>query len=150
MKAMVKKIMWFSTLVLSLGLIASAAADDGAFQAGPGGLRFKDLQLGQGPAAVEGQVATIHFVGWIDDHGARGKEIYNSRSQGKAVSFVIGTDGVMQGWNAGVVGMRPGGKRLLLVPASMAYGGRKIDDVIPANAAMMFRIELIRLENMSK
>jgi FKBP-type peptidyl-prolyl cis-trans isomerase len=149
MKPMVKKLMWITAIVLTIGLGVSAAADDGAFQAGPGGLRFKDLQLGEGPAAVEGQVATIHFVGWIDDHGARGKEIYNSRSQGRPVSFVIGTDGVMQGWNEGVKGMKPGGQRLLLVPPSMAWGGRAIDDVIPANAAMMFRIELISLENVS-
>jgi len=95
-------------------------------------------------------VATIHFVGWIDEQGARGKEIYNSRNQGQPVSFVIGTKGVMQGWNEGVIGMRPGGKRMLLVPPSMAWGGRKIEDVIPANAAMMFRIELLKLENNSE
>jgi len=56
----------------------------------------------------------------------------------------------MQGWNEGVIGMRPGGKRMLLVPPSMAWGGRKIEDVIPANAAMMFRIELLKLENNSE
>jgi FKBP-type peptidyl-prolyl cis-trans isomerase len=150
MKPMVKKIFLIVTLALSFGLAAGAWADDAAFQAGPGGLRFKDLQLGQGPAAVAGQVATIHFVGWIDEHGARGREIYNSRSQGQPVSFVIGTDGVMQGWNEGVKGMKPGGQRLLLVPPSMAWGGRAIDGVVPANAAMMFRIELVSLENISE
>jgi len=150
MKPMVKKILLIVTLVLSCGLAAGAWADDAAFQAGPGGLRFKDLQLGQGPAAVAGQVATIHFVGWIDEHGARGREVYNSRNRGQPVSFVIGTDGVMQGWNEGVKGMKPGGQRLLLVPPSMAWGGRAIDGVVPANAAMMFRIELVSLENISE
>jgi FKBP-type peptidyl-prolyl cis-trans isomerase FkpA len=150
MKPMVKKIFLIVTLALSFGLSAGAWADDAAFQAGPGGLRFKDLQLGQGPAAVAGQVATIHFVGWIDEHGARGREIFNSRSQGQPVSFVIGTDRVMQGWNEGVKGMKPGGQRLLLVPPSMAWGGRAIDGVVPANAAMMFRIELVSLENISE
>jgi len=149
MKPMVKKILFISTFVLSLGLAANAWAGDDAFQAGPGGLRFKDLQLGQGPAAVKGQVATIHFVGWIDEHGTRGKEIYNSRRQGQPVSFLIGTEGVMQGWNEGVTGMKPGGKRLLLVPPSMAWGNRKVDDEVPANAAMMFRIELISLKDIS-
>ena len=52
-------------------------------------------------------------------------------------------------WNAGVVGMRPGGKRLLLLPPAMAYGARSIEDAVPADAATMFRIELIRLENPS-
>jgi len=147
MKPTVKNILLIATLLLSFGLAAGAA--DEAFQAGPGGLRFKDLQLGQGPEAVAGQVATIHFVGWIDEHGARGREIYNSRNQGRPVSFVIGTDGGMQGWNEGVTGMRAGGKRLLLVPPSMAWGGRAVEDVVPADAAMMFHIELIRLENVT-
>lgn len=150
MKPMVKNIFLLSAIFLSFGLAAGAWASEEAFQAGTGGLRFKDLQLGQGPAAVAGQVATIHFVGWIDEQGARGKEIYNSRAQGQPVSFVIGAAGVMQGWNEGVIGMRPGGKRLLLVPPSMAWGGRKIDGVVPADAAMMFRIELISLEDISE
>jgi FKBP-type peptidyl-prolyl cis-trans isomerase len=121
------------------------AADD-TFRAGVGGLRIKDLQVGKGVAAVSRQVATIHFSAWIDKQGVRGKEVFNSRNQGQPVSFVIGTDGVMQGWNEGVIGMKAGGKRMLLVPPSMAWGNRKIDDVVPANAAMMFRIELISLE----
>lgn len=150
MKPMVKKLFLMATLVLSFGLAAGTWAADGAFQAGPGGLRFKDLQLGQGQTAVTGQVATIHFIGWLDEHGQRGREIYNSRNRGQPVSFVIGTDRVMQGWNAGVIGMKPGGQRLLLVPPSMAWGGRAVDDVVPANAAMMFRIELISLENISE
>jgi len=149
MKPMVKKLFLIAMLALSFGLASAWAADD-AFQAGPGGLRFKDLQLGQGPAAEAGQVATIHFVGWIDEHGKRGREIYNSRSQGQPVSFVIGTDRVMQGWNEGVIGMQQGGQRLLLVPPSMAWGAREIDGVVPANAAMMFRVELIKLEDVSE
>jgi peptidylprolyl isomerase len=59
---------------------------------------------------------------------------------------VIGTDGVMQGWNDGVLGMQPGGARMLLLPPAMAYGDRQVEDIIPANAPMMFRIELLRLD----
>jgi hypothetical protein len=62
------------------------------------------------------------------------------------VSFVIGTDGVMKGWNEGVLGMKPGGKRMLLVPPGMAYGAREIEGVAPENASLMFRIELLKLE----
>jgi FKBP-type peptidyl-prolyl cis-trans isomerase len=60
---------------------------------------------------------------------------------------VIGTDGVMPGWNEGVVGMRPGGSRMLLLPPAMAYGKRQVEGVVPANAAMMFRIELVSLDD---
>ena len=69
------------------------------------------------------------------------------RSQGRPVSFVIGTDGVMPGWNEGVVGMKPGGSRMLLLPPAMAFGERQVEEVVPANAPMMFRIELVSLED---
>jgi FKBP-type peptidyl-prolyl cis-trans isomerase len=134
------------TLLAALLLAPAAWAADEAFRAGPGGMRLKDLQLGQGPVAERGMVATIHFIGWLDDKGVRGREIYNSRSEGRPVSFVIGTDGVMQGWNDGVLGMQPGGARMLLLPPAMAYGDRQVEDIIPANAPMMFRIELLRLD----
>jgi len=135
-------------LLICIGTIASTWAADEPFRNAAGGLRIKDLQLGQGTAAESGQVATIHFVGWIDEQGARGREIYNTRRQrGQPVSFVIGTDGVMQGWNEGIKGMKPGGKRMLLVPPGMAYGKRSVDGVVPENASLMFRMELIGLEN---
>jgi FKBP-type peptidyl-prolyl cis-trans isomerase FkpA len=133
-------------LVLSCLLTLPVAADE-AFRAGPGGLRMKDLQAGQGMQAQEGMVATIHFIGWLDERGARGREIFNSRAEGRPISFVIGTDKVMPAWNAGVLGMRPGGARLLLVPPAMAYGDRAIEDVVPANAPLMMRLELLQLEN---
>jgi FKBP-type peptidyl-prolyl cis-trans isomerase len=133
-------------LVALLAVPLAGSADD-AFQAGPGGLRLKDLQVGQGVAAQPGMVATIHFVGWLDEDGVRGREIYNSRSEGRPVSFVIGTDGVMPGWNAGVVGMKPGGSRMLLLPPAMAYGDRQVEGVVPANAPMRFRIELLSLDD---
>jgi FKBP-type peptidyl-prolyl cis-trans isomerase len=140
----------FRTLpvVLAALLAASPALAAGqAFKSGPDGLRYRDLQVGQGPVAAPGMVATIQFIGWLDEQGARGKEIYNSRAEGRPVSFVIGTDGVMQAWNEGVIGMQPGGSRMLLVPPGLAYGNRAVDDVIPANASLMFRIELIRLDD---
>jgi FKBP-type peptidyl-prolyl cis-trans isomerase FkpA len=138
---------FMAALALLLFAPGSWAADE-AFQAGPGGMRFKDVQVGQGAVAGEGMVATIHFVGWLDEKGVRGREIYNSRDKAQPVSFVIGTDGVMPGWNAGVVGMQPGGSRMLLLPSSMAFGDRQVEDVIPANAPMMFRIELLSLEEL--
>jgi FKBP-type peptidyl-prolyl cis-trans isomerase len=135
---------WLLAACLLLFAAPGWAAEE-AFQQGPGGLRFKDLQSGQGVVAQPGMVATIHFIGWLDEQGVRGREIYNSRRDGRPVSFVIGTDGVMQAWNEGVIGMRPGGARMLLVPPAMAYGNRSVQGVIPANASMMFRIELVSL-----
>ena len=146
MRTMVKNSFVVAIFVLSFGLAPNLWAAEDAFRPGAGGMRIKDLQTGQGAAAEHGQVATIHFIGWIDEKGVRGREVYNSRNQGQPVSFVIGTDGVMPGWNDGVLGMQAGGKRMLLVPPSMAWGEREIEGVVPANTAMMFRFELIKLE----
>lgn len=129
-----------------LWLIAGIALAAGDFQTTPQGARYKDLQTGSGASAATGDVATMHFVGWLDGNGNRGKELYNSRREGEPVSFVIGTDRVMPGWNEGIAGMQPGGKRLLLLPPALGYGARGVADVIPPHARLRFIIELVGLE----
>lgn len=140
-----KSVIWIlSILVLAMGTAVSSANE--GFKSGAEGLRYKDLRPGQGDAAKSGQVATIHFIGWLDDNGARGREIYNTRARGEPVSFVIGSERVMKGWNVGVLGMKPGGKRMLLVPPGLAYGKKAVDDIVPANSSWMFHLELISLD----
>jgi len=139
---------YFYTILLALMLsfLLGTVAQADSFRSASGGMKVKDMQTGTGQVASEGMVATIQFSGWLDNQGVRGKELYNSRNSGGPVSFVIGTDKVMPAWNEGVLGMRVGGRRMLLVPPEMAYGKRAIDDVIPANSSMQFIIELVRLE----
>lgn len=134
-----------SALLLLLALAGVSQANE-AFITTPGGLEYKDLRVGTGAKAQRGETAVIHFVSWLDDSGQRGKEIFNTRKQNKQVSFQIGTDKVMQGWNDGVVGMRAGGMRLLRIPPQMAYGAKSVDDVVPANARLIFIIELLELK----
>ena len=110
------------------------------------GARYRDLQTGSGPVAETGDVATMHFTGWLDDNGSKGRQFFNSRREGRPVSFVIGTERVMPGWNDGVIGMRVGGRRLLRLPPALGFGNRAVEDVIPANAGLIFVIELIELE----
>ena len=132
-------------LVLMLALMAGTTTAD-PMQTTPAGTRYRDLQQGSGEIAAPGDIATMHFTGWIDDSGSKGREIYNSRSQGTPVSFVIGTDRVMPGWNDGIVGMQPGGRRLLLLPPALAYGAKGVQDIVPPNASLIFIIELLDLE----
>ena len=146
MKHAMKPVLLLTLLTVCLAALQVAFADPG-FRSAAGGVRMQDLVTGQGPEATTGMVATIHFTGWLDERGVRGREIFNSRQRGEPVSFVIGTDGVMQGWNVGVLGMKPGGQRMLLVPPGMAWAGREPEGVVPPNAAMMFRIELIGLSS---
>ena len=63
------------------------------------------------------------------------------------MSFVIGTGRVMPAWNAGVEGMRPGGRRMLLVPSAMGYGERGVQGLVPADAPLMFQVELVSLKD---
>jgi peptidylprolyl isomerase len=117
-----------------------------AFQATPAGARYRDLQPGSGDTAAPGDIATMHFTGWLDDRGSKGREIYNSRREGTPVSFVIGTERVMPGWNDGIIGMQPGGRRLLLLPPALGYGTRGVQDIVPPDASLIFIIELLDLE----
>jgi FKBP-type peptidyl-prolyl cis-trans isomerase len=133
-------------LLLLLTLLSTFALAAGPFLTTPQGARYQDLKDGTGELAEPGDVVTMHFIGWLDDNGAKGKEIYNTRREGKPVSFVVGTDKVMPGWNEGVTGMRQGGKRLLMLPPALGYGARRVEDIIPPDASLIFLIDLVRLE----
>ena len=136
-----------TTLLLILFLLCTdftIAADN--FQLTAQGALYKDLKTGKGEMADIGDAATIHFTGWLESNGAKGKEIYNTRRESQPVSFIIGADKVMPGWNEGIIGMQTGGKRLLKLPPSLAYGAKGVHEIIPPNARLIFVIDLIQLE----
>ena len=130
-----------------LCLLAASVLANG-FQSTPMGALYRDMKAGSGEVAATGDVATIHFTGWLEQAGKQGREFFNTRSHGNPVSFVVGTDRVIAGWNEGVVGMRAGGKRLLKLPPSLAYGSRGVDDMVPPDAPLVLIIELLVLEKL--
>lgn len=132
-------------LCMAILLPGTGPAADSFRTAGQGVL-YQDMVRGTGQYAEIGDIATIHFESWLDDRGKQGRAIYATRGQQAPVSFVIGTDRVMQGWNEGVIGMQPGGRRLVKAPPGAALGARGAPGVIPPNAAMIFIIELLSLE----
>ena len=132
-------------LFLLLMIVSYTLAAEG-FKTTARGAQYKDLKPGAGDVVQTGDVVTIHFTGWLDNKGVKGKEIYNTRKQKKTVSFVVGTSRVMQGWNEAVTGMQVGGKRMIHIPPGLAYGSRKIEDDIPANASLLFIIDVVELE----
>ena len=129
-------------LVCSMACNVLAA---GGFMTTGRGLQYKDLKPGTGERAEVGDVATLHFTGWLEEKGGKGRELYDTHRRGEPVSFVIGTDRVMPAWNEGVIGMKPGGRRLLKVPAELGYGSRGVQDVVPPNSRLIFVIELLEL-----
>ncbi len=109
-------------------------------------LKYKDLKAGTGAVSKPGEIAVIHFIGWLSDNGKKGKEFFNSYDSGKPVAFKLGSKKVVQGWNVGVSGMKAGGKRRLMVPSELGYGPKGVDGLVPPNADLIFDIELLEVK----
>jgi FKBP-type peptidyl-prolyl cis-trans isomerase FkpA len=105
-----------------------------------------DLKVGTGPEAKPGMTVEVNYTGWLYDQHAkdhRGKKFDSSLDHGQPFSFTLGQGMVIKGWDEGVAGMRVGGKRLLLIPAELGYGARGAGGVIPANASLVFEVDLL-------
>ncbi len=109
-------------------------------------LEIIDLKIGEGKEAVKGALITTHYTGWLED----GTKFDSSIDRGNYFETVIGTGRVIKGWDQGIMGMKVGGKRKLLVRAHLAYGERKMGKIIPANSNLIFEIELERLRSFNK
>ena len=105
-----------------------------------------DTAVGSGAEAVKGKTAVVHYTGWLYDPFAadkKGKKFDSSLDRQSPFSFPLGGGRVIAGWDEGVVGMKVGGKRTLIIPADMAYGKRGAGGVIPPDATLIFDVELL-------
>ena len=129
------------TGALLIAMTASAAPSD--FTTLPSGLAYHDEAVGTGPAAQAGQTVQVHYTGWLDDGGKRGRKFDSSRDRGQPFSFKLGAQQVIAGWDQGVAGMHVGGKRTLIIPPALGYGARGAGGVIPPGATLIFDVELL-------
>lgn len=104
-------------------------------------LNIEDVKVGDGDEAVAGKNVTVHYVGTFPD----GSKFDSSRDRGTPFSFVLGSGNVIQGWDQGVVGMKVGGVRKLVVPPSLGYGPNDYGS-IPGNSTLLFEVELLKVE----
>ncbi|HEY7481905.1 MAG TPA: FKBP-type peptidyl-prolyl cis-trans isomerase [Gemmatimonadales bacterium] len=118
------------------------ALDSAALTKTPSGLQYQDVVTGTGPEAKSGQVAVVHYTGWLTD----GTKFDSSRDRGEPFSFPIGQGQVIAGWDQGVAGMKVGGRRKLLIPPDLGYGEMGSPPVIPASATLVFDVELLQLQ----
>ncbi len=105
------------------------------------GLEKTDVKVGTGAEAVSGKTVSVHYVGTLDD----GTKFDSSRDRGAPFTFPLGAGQVIRGWDLGVVGMKVGGVRKLVIPASLAYGDRAVGS-IPAGSTLHFEVELLGVE----
>lgn len=112
----------------------------------PTSLVKTDVKVGKGAEAKSGQTVSVHYTGWLFDPKAsdfHGKQFDSSRTRGTAFKFPLGAGRVIKGWDQGVEGMKVGGQRTLVIPASLGYGARGAGGVIPPNATLVFDVELM-------
>ena len=105
-----------------------------------------DVKVGDGAEAKSGQSVSVHYTGWLYEPNSpetHGKKFDSSRDRGKAFVFPLGAGRVIKGWDQGVVGMKVGGQRTLIIPSDMAYGSRGAGGLIPPNATLIFDVELV-------
>jgi len=105
----------------------------------PSGLKYTDLVVGTGASPKPGQTVSVNYVGKLEN----GKQFDSSYDRGQPYDFKIGTGVVIKGWDEGLMTMKVGGKRKLVVPGKLAYGPQGRPPNIPSNATLVFDVELM-------
>ncbi len=105
----------------------------------PSGLKYWDLKVGTGAEAVKGKKVTVNYTGWL----LEGTRFDSSYDRNTPFEFKLGAGKVIKGWDEGVAGMKVGGKRQLRIPPDLGYGMHGSPPVIPANAYLVFDVELL-------
>ncbi len=104
----------------------------------PSGLQYIDVKEGKGEAAKSGDSVQMQYTGWL----VNGTKFDSSKDHGGApYPFVLGGGHVIKGWDEGVVGMKPGGIRKLIIPSDLGYGPGGMPPVIPPNATLIFEVQ---------
>jgi len=120
---------------------AAAAAGAGAEVKLPGGTTYVDEVVGTGPEAHTGQTVTVHYTGTLTN----GEKFDSSHDRNRPFTFSLGAGDVIKGWDEGIVGMKVGGKRKLVIPADQAYGSEQ-KGPIPPNSTLLFDVELLGVQ----
>ena len=103
------------------------------------GLAYVDMVAGNGAVPTAGKPVKVHYTGWLEN----GTKFDSSVDRGEPFVFTVGVGQVIPGWDEGVMSMKVGGKRKLIVPPQLGYGAAGAGGVIPPNAVLIFEVELL-------
>jgi len=123
---------------------SKAASADGASAKAtttlPSGLKMMDTKLGTGASAKAGQKVAMRYIGKLQATG----KVFDKNTSGEPFRFTLGKGEVIKGWDEGVVGLKVGGERKLVVPPALAYGKRGAPPDIPPNATLAFEVKRLK------
>jgi FKBP-type peptidyl-prolyl cis-trans isomerase FkpA len=108
-----------------------------------------DTVIGKGKTATQGSTVYMHYTGWLFKSMApkqRGRKFDSSLDRGEPLDFVLGSGRVIKGWDQGILGMKVGGKRTLIIPSHLAYGQRGAGAMIAPGADLIFDVELMEVK----
>ncbi len=133
-----------SVMVIAAVLIAlpAFAQQEGKTVTTQSGLKYIDVVVGNGASPSAGKHVKVHYTGTLEN----GKKFDSSVDRNQPFTFIIGVGQVIPGWDEGVMTMKTGGKRKLIIPPNLGYGSRGAGGVIPPNATLLFDVELLDVE----
>ena len=143
-----KNILLATTVTLGLLVSACGGGSDSPATSGPSLLQMTDTTVGTGASAGVGNTVTVNYTGWLYNasvanfHGTQ----FDTSVGKQPFSFKLGAGQVIAGWDQGLVGMKVGGTRELIIPSSLAYGAAGAGGVIPPNAALVFTVDLLAVQ----
>jgi FKBP-type peptidyl-prolyl cis-trans isomerase FkpA len=130
-----------ATMDIERDYASELGVDLGRMERDDSGVYYEDVVVGEGDAAEVGRHVEVHYTSWLPD----GTRLVSTHDAGVTEEFVLGTGAVIVGWEEGMVGMRGGGRRRLVIPPALAYG-RDGYGTVPPYATLIIDVELVAVQ----